>query len=177
MKPMKLWLRWACLAAWCAASTTALAAPLLGEIDPDGREDEVPPPPAYSTSGLVDVDMPVGSTVKVGLDPNTLMLNQKTGIVRYVVVMRGTAAVNASYEGIRCATGEWRIYARQTEGNPWTDNEDDTWKPLSQRSGTIISYPVRLARDGLCMGSSLRFSAQEMVRELRTGNSSLYRGL
>lgn len=158
----------------CACAITAWAQPLLGEVDPNWREDPVPPPPAYSTSGLIDIEMPVRSNVKMGLDPDTLVLNQQTGVVRYVVVARGPSAINASYEGIRCATGEYRVYARQTPGNPWNPSEDEDWKPMRGQSGVVVAHPLRLARDGLCVGTTLRRTAQDMVRELRTGNRSIY---
>ena len=58
----------------------------------DWKEDAVPPPPAYRLSGLVDIDMPNGSSIKMGVDPKTITINHATGIVRYVVVARGPSA-------------------------------------------------------------------------------------
>ena len=140
----------------------------------DWREGEVPPPPAYSTSGLIDIDMPAGSSVKLGVDPKTIAIDQAKGIVRYVVVMRGPTAVNASYEGIRCNTGEFRVYARQTQGNPWSAGAENDWKSLRLRSGVVVRYPYELARGGMCVGTSLPQTAADVVRELRSGNRSLY---
>ena len=140
----------------------------------DWKEDAVPPPPAYRLSGLVDIDMPNGSSIKMGVDPKTITINQATGIVRYVVVARGPSAVNAAYEGIRCATGEFRVYARQVQGSEWVTNTDTEWKPMRGQSSVVVSHPLQLARGGMCNGSTLRQTPNDMVRELLTGNQSLY---
>jgi len=140
----------------------------------DWREDAVPTPPAYSASQLIDIETPSGSSVKLGVDPKTITINQATGIVRYVVVARGPSAVNASYEGIHCTTGEYRVYARQTQGNPWVPIGDDTWKPMLGQSSVIVSHPLRLARDGMCVGPAVAPNVDSVVRNLRSGNRALY---
>ena len=83
-------------------------------------------------------------------------------------------AVNASYEGIRCATGEYRVYARQVQGGPWTDADDSEWKSVRDQSGVVVRHPYQLARGGMCIGTAVRASVPEIVRELKTGNQSLY---
>ncbi|MFD1712098.1 hypothetical protein FVQ98_04920 [Ottowia sp. GY511] len=140
----------------------------------DWKEGTVPPPPAYSLSGLVDIEMPRGSSVRMGVDPNTIALNHDTGIVRYVAVARGPSAVNATYEGIRCATGEFRIYARQVQGGEWTMNSETDWKAMQGQNNIMVKHPLQLARGGMCMGSTLRQDAKDIVRELKSGNQSLY---
>lgn len=159
----------------CVAACTLPALAQYADLDrADWKEDAVPPPPAYSTSRLIEIDMPRSSSVKMGIDPDTIALNHDTGIVRYVVVARGPSALNATYEGIRCATGEYRIYARQVQGSEWTPNPDQDWKSMRGQSRVMVTHPYQLARGGLCIGTALRQSAADMVRELRTGNRSLY---
>ena len=166
------------LACLFAASLLALSlsaqAQYANSDAPDWKEDTVPPPPSYSVSGLVEIEMPRTAAVKIGLDPKTITLNQATGIVRYVVVARGPSAVNASYEGIRCATGEFRIYARQVQGGEWTPNSDNAWKPMQGQSSVMVQYPLQLARSGMCMGTTLQQTPKDVVRALQTNNQSLY---
>ena len=140
----------------------------------DWVEDEVPPPPEYRLRGLVDIEMPRTSNIRMGLVPDSLRLNVETGIVRYVVVAQGPSAVNASYEGIRCATGEYRVYARQVQGGDWIPTRDSSWKPMRGAGGVQVVHPYQLARNGLCIGTAMRLNAAEMLRELKTGNRSLY---
>lgn len=136
------------------------------------KEDATPPPPAYSDKNLIDIEMPSGSSVKMGLDPSTISVNRETGIIRYVVVARGPSAVNAMYEGIRCDTGEYRVYARQTPGNDWSFSSDSEWKNM--RGQLTYPHPYRLARDGLCLGKTVNQSEREMVRALKSPKGTLY---
>ena len=138
----------------------------------DWKEDTVPPPPAYSGSGLIDIEMPRASSVRMGIDPKTITLNSDTGIVRYVVVARGPSAVNAMYEGIRCATGEYRVYARQVQGGEWSPASDSAWK--SMRGQVTYPHPYRLARDGICLGATANSVPEEMIRALRSPKGTLY---
>ena len=138
----------------------------------DWKEDAVPPAPAYDSRRLIPIELSRASVVRVGIDPQTLSINQQTGIVRYVVVAQGTSAVNAFYEGIRCATGEYRVYARQVQGGEWSANSDERWR--SMRGEERYPHPYRLARDGLCIGTSLNQTTPEMIRALRSPKGTLY---
>ncbi|MCL1960587.1 MAG: CNP1-like family protein [Desulfovibrionaceae bacterium] len=163
--------------AWLAAALPVMAQEYAAPDPADWREDEAPPPPAYSANQLIAVEMPPGSVVRMGVDPKTIAINRTTGIVRYVVVAQGPSAVNASYEGIRCATAEYKVYARQTPGNAWTPVSDAAWKPMSMRgqTGVTVPHPYRLARDGMCVGTTVPQTVDNIVRDLRSGNrSSLY---
>ena len=140
----------------------------------DWKEDAPPPPPSYSLNHLIEIEMPRASAVKMGVDPATISVNVQTGIVRYVVVARGSSAVNATYEGIRCATGEYRVYARQVQGGPWTPSTESGWKPMMGQNKVMVRHPYQLARGGMCSGTTVRHSVAEMVRELKTGNQTLY---
>jgi len=140
----------------------------------DWKEDAVPPPPSYSTSRLIEIEMPRTSSVRMGIDPKTIRINQDTGIVRYVVVARGPSAVNASYEGMRCATAEYRVYARQVQGSAWLPAGDGEWKDMRAQSGAQLSYPYNLARGGMCHGVSVPLSVADMVNDLEGENPSMY---
>ena len=143
-----------------------------GDDAPEWKEDAAPPPPAYSVKNLINIEMPAASTVRMGIDPDTITINKDTGIVRYIVVARGPSAVNAMYEGIRCATGEYRVYARQTPGNDWSFSTESEWK--SMRGQVTYPHPYRLARDGICLGTVNNRSVQEMVRALKSPKGTLY---
>ena len=159
------------LVAWLAGPAQAQYADLDRA---DWVEDDVPPPPEYGLHSLVDIEMPHTSNIRMGLVPDSLQPNVETGIVRYVVVSRGPSAVNASYEGIRCATGEYRIYARQVQGGEWIPARNSSWKAMRGTGGVQVPYPYQLARNGLCLGPAIRTDTAEILRELKSGNRSLY---
>lgn len=163
---------------WLAIALLVLAgsaASQYADLDrADWTEDKPPPPPAYDVNRLIEIEMPRASSVRMGIDPETIHINPDQSVVRYVVVARGPSALNASYEGIRCTTGEYRVYARQVQGGPWVDSKDGGWRAMRGQSNVMVQHPLQLARGGLCVGTSVRASVPEMVRELKSGNRSLY---
>ena len=167
------------------ARAALLAAGLLAAVgagaqhfnlgDEPWQEDTPPPPPEFSTRHLIDVEMPPASSIKMGIPQDSIVPNTKSGIVRYVVVARGRSAVNASYEGIRCATGQYRVYARKVQDEPWREDADSEWRSIRVTDGAATRYRWELARDGMCVGTTVRGSANEIARQLRSGNEALYR--
>lgn len=160
------------------AVLVACAMPVAGQYADMDRldwvEDAPPPPPSYDVNKLIEIEMPRTSSIRMGIDPDTIRINADRSVVRYVVVARGPSAINASYEGIRCSTGEFRIYARQVQGGAWDKVSDSGWRAMRGQTSAIVRHPFQLARGGLCLGTVVRDSVAEMVRELRTGNQSLY---
>src|SRR5437868_9499676 len=76
------------------ASRTILLACVLGAAglaqaqlfqDPEWKETEAPPAPAFDPNKLVPVEMPPYMTLKFGIDPSTIKVTGD-GVVRYVVV-------------------------------------------------------------------------------------------
>lgn len=146
---------------------TDASAPLQG-----WQEGAVPPPPAYQVDQLIDIDPYRATALKIGVDPRTIQVDLKIGVVRYVVVARGPAAINAMYEGIRCKTGEYRVYARQSPQAPWSANTDDRWHAM--RGQTHYAHPYRLARDGMCLGTAVNPEVADIIRALRSPKGTLY---
>jgi hypothetical protein len=174
----------AALLAGCAgdpSGSTRRAGVDLGSPDQEDQtpwvEDTPPSPPAYDIGRLIDIEMPRGSNVKLGIDPKTITINLASGVVRYVVVARGPAAVNAMYEGIHCATGEFRVYARQVRGQPWQRADDSAWRSMDNQSGVLVQHPQQLAQSGICDGPAITATPSEMARLLRSSElrPDLYR--
>jgi hypothetical protein len=136
----------------------------LAPVDPDWQEAEAPPPPALRLDGLIPLEVP-RSSLRFGVDPASVALGSD-GIVRYVVVATSTTgAVNALYEGLRCDTGEFKVYARHNAGSGWTVAKDSPWRPL--HDGQSASHSLLIARTGACVGRSPNRSADQIVRDLR----------
>jgi len=134
----------------------------LTDIDPDWKEAEAPAPPALRTSGLVPLEVP-GTQLRYGVDPASVSLGAD-GIVRYVVVATGSGgAVNGLYEGLRCNTGEYKVYARHT-GGAWSAASGG-WRSLHEPPQS--RHTVQVARTGACIGHGPNRSAAQIVRDLR----------
>lgn len=155
----------ACLAFWLLGAGVVQAqwaeAPAWTEIPQS-------PPAHFSTDRLLDFKVSTYSELSYGVDPTTVSLGED-GVVRYVMVAQSSRAQNILYEGIRCATGEVRTYARWHPGTPgqWHIATDSTWRPLS---GNNASRPARiLAQEAFCDGSNLNGNVDKMLRDLRYG--------
>ncbi len=151
--------------AGCLA-VSGLAHGQLVEVDPDWKESEVPPPPPFKTQKLIPIEMPPAMSLRYGIDPDTVRMTND-GIVRYVMVATSPdGAVNANYEAIRCATAEYRNYARQSGGDKWNAEKDSQWIALERQPRTL--HALLLARQGLCNGKAPAASdAASLVRRMK----------
>jgi hypothetical protein len=158
-----------------AVAVLALAAPLafaqLGASDPDWKELDAPPPPALRTDKLIALDIP-RTELRYGVDPASVTLGAD-GIVRYVVVARSAAgAVNGIYEGLRCNSGEARVYARHSGEGGWRPTTQSDWRPIHDGAQR---HSLWIARNGACMGHVANRSAPQIVRDLASGVDRRYR--
>lgn len=88
------------------------------------------------------------------------------GIVRYTVVVKTTGgSVNTSYEGIRCATWQKRLYAVGREGGKWVEARQSAWTDI--RRSAPGEYHARLHADYFCIGRTTVNRADDAVRALR----------
>ena len=154
---------------WSALSPVFLvcsAFAQLADLDPDWKELEISAPPVFKTDRLVYLEMPRHVSVKVGLDPETLSI-ANDGIVRYVMVATSPSGnINATYEGIRCLTGEVKTYARYGTAARWSPMINPQWKPLNGNQPSM--HALAFARQGACDGRAASGqSPQAIVNKLR----------
>ncbi|RYF83684.1 MAG: hypothetical protein EOO29_02430 [Comamonadaceae bacterium] len=129
------------------------------------QEAEAPPPPDFDIRRLVPLEMPRYMSLRFGVDPKTMSVTGD-GVVRYVVVAHreGGDTVNAFYEGVRCATDEYKTYARYS-GNRWETVPTAEWKRIDDRNSI---YTHQLAKQSLCSGGRApRSTVADMIRELK----------
>jgi hypothetical protein len=159
-----------------ALSLLVLTAPLshaqLPPDNPDWREAAAPPPPPLRLEGLIGLDLP-GSALRFAVDPRSITIGAD-GIVRYVVVATSTSgAVNGIYEGVKCSSGEFKVYARHTPGAGWVVTKDSPWR--SAYDNGIPRHTLIVARTGACQGHSANTSVEQIVRDLRAPQDTKFR--
>ena len=106
--------------------------------------------------------------------PNTFMIDRDTltvgadGVVRYVLVVRTPGgAENITFEGIRCNTGERRIYASARKGGEWASLRNSEWVPIS--NNTYNRPRAALAAELFCDGPAPPRDAEEVLRRMDRG--------
>jgi hypothetical protein len=125
---------------------------------------EVPPLPDDDGLSPMQVDrLPPG--MRAYIDLPTLAVGEDL-VVRYWLVIKGDGGgYNATFEGTRCASGEYRVYAYgyprrdppivDAGGSPW----QDTGFP---------AYRAEITRDFLCTGTTPK-SPRQIANVLRHG--------
>jgi CNP1-like family len=164
---LKIPMRTKALIGICLALLATVAFSQSRPDDLDWKEIDAQPAPAFSVDSLIPVDMPLHMTLQFGVDPATLTLTSD-GVVRYVMVASNPGGgLNAMYEGIRCATGEFRTYARASGAGPWRVNPYSVWSRLD---ASAASRPaLALAKQGVCDGRSVRGNSVPAIVRALTG--------
>ena len=94
------------------------------------------------------------TTHKFYIDTSSLSVGAD-GVVRYVLVVRTSGgATNFSYEGIRCASRELKIYAsgrqdrKDSQGGQWSKARRGEWRPIENKP--VNRHHAALARGLFC---------------------------
>ena len=122
----------------------------LVETDPDWMEGELSLPPAVEESRLRPFFVSSASPNSFFIDDGSVSVGVDE-VVRYTLVVRTPGgAENVTFEGIRCATGERRIYASGRKDGTWTPMKNSEWQPISVNN---YNRPrAALAYDYFCDG-------------------------
>lgn len=127
-------------------------------------EEQVTLPRYPREADLLAFDPGVASGFRFLLDGSTLSVG-RDGIVRYALVARSPQGVdNVSYEGMRCATREFRIYAVGREDRTWA-SRPGPWQTL--RGGSPEPARRVLEHGYLCPQGRPAYGADEVVAALR----------
>ena len=154
-----------CLALFAVTSAYAQ----ILKDDAQWAESDVPNPPAFDVGKLVTFDVPTSPGLVYGVDPAAIQISREDGVVRYVVVATSpSGARNVMYEGLRCATGEFKTYARYSPDGQWKAAPNAEWRTVF---GNMPSkHALRFARAGACDGAAAATTVDILVSRLKHPN-------
>lgn len=90
------------------------------------------------------------------------------GVTRYSVVITSPSGVRTiNFEGMRCASGERKIYAFGRPDGSWSKNRASRWDYI--RARVAGSYHSILFHDFLCAGGEGTASALQIIQRLKRG--------
>ena len=170
-KPMKacgaiLTMMWSVLASGAVFAQEFYGDKKYGEFYEDEKKwvEAATSLPAYpSEENLIEFDAGAATRNRYYIDATAVSVGGD-GVVRYTIVVKTAGgATNVSYEGIRCATGERKLFA--------FGRNDGTWAP-SHASWQAIrpgSYQAVLSREYFCPNRVAIFRAEEGVAALKGG--------
>ena len=139
----------------------------IDEADSDALKAEssvVLPAPAQKNNLLSFYVSPT-TTLDFAVDAKSVSVTEE-GIVRFVLVITSqSGASNVSYEGIRCSTGEKKLYAIGQATGGWSVARRDSWETIIDRG--INRQHAALAKDYFCETGMVAGKAEVIVDRLR----------
>jgi hypothetical protein len=136
------------------------------------QEAQVPLPPFPEEANLIEFYVSPTATSRFFIDESSLSMGSD-GVVRYALVTKGAAgAVNVSYEGIRCATRERRLYAVGRGDRTWTASKAGAWSRIGGGGGVVSPVHMALAKEYFCPAGERPASRDEALVRLKRGPKS-----
>ncbi len=160
--------RWVSMFLLCAPFAVSGFAGGADEVEsPSESEAAITPPPFPRHRDLIEFPVSSATTNRFFVDGSTLSPG-KDGIVRYVLVIQSAGgATNVSFEGLRCATGEYRVFATGRGDGSWAPARLASWRKID--GITVNRHHVALYREFFCPLSLPIVDAAEGREALRLG--------
>lgn len=138
--------------------------------DPDApkwAEDALQLPAFPQEPNLREFYVSAATTHKYYIDASTLSVG-KDGVVRYALVVRTSGgATNISYEGMRCESREFKIYATGHGDGNWVPARRSEWRPVENK--LTNRHHAALSRDYFCPVGNAISTPDEGRAALRLG--------
>lgn len=112
------------------------------------RELPVELPAAPRSEDLIEFYVGPNTANRFFIDGSTLNVGND-GVVRYVLVVKAAGgATNVTFEGIRCQTGEYKLYASGRADGSWAPSRIADWRPIENKP--VNRHHAALSRDLFC---------------------------
>lgn len=124
--------------------------------------------PTYpKTDNLRKVDGGGGSSHQFFIDDTSVSVGDD-GVVRYTLMVKtGGGATNVSFEGIRCESRDYKVYAFGRTNGEWSRARDPQWRHIEAQ--TINGYRYILHNEYFCPAKKFPASLKEIAQNLRYG--------
>lgn len=163
-------------AAAAALLTLAAAAQAQSRFEEDFDDKDKPwqevavqMPSAPQQADLVPFYVSATATQSFAIDTRSLSLGTD-GVIRYTLVAISDAgAKNVSYEGIRCATYERKLYAFGRTDGSWSRSRRDQWERI--QSNAANRQHAALAKDFFCAEKTIAGTAENILSRIRHGQT------
>ena len=134
------------------------------------QEIEVQLPPFPERDNLIPFKVGAVTDMRFFIDEKSISIGSDD-VIRYtLVVISSSGAQNISFEGMRCTTGERRVYAFGQADRTWSKARSNKWIRLQ---GGSNSHHVALFSDYFCaIGQKAIRTPEEAARVLRYSRQS-----
>lgn len=137
------------------------------EFDQDKPWSEVTTklPPLPKDENLIPFNVSAATRNRHFIDADSINVGTDA-VIRYTVVVEAAGgAKNISFEGMRCESGERRLYAYGHPDGSWSKARNAGWEGIKFRS--VLSYRKTLYEDFFCRDGIRVKDGNEAVKNLR----------
>ena len=129
------------------------------------KEDALSLPAYPDDAALIEVRPRGHSQNRFYVDRNSVSLGADW-VVRYTAVIKSPSGIaNVSYEGLRCKTSEYKVYAYGTRSGTWTNAREPTWQDVGRIEA---NFRYSLWVDYLCDSEAVGGrNAKDLVARLK----------
>ncbi|MEF8731763.1 MAG: CNP1-like family protein [Candidatus Accumulibacter meliphilus] len=166
------------LACWLLPLAALLPSPAWSARDEGGDGDsakqstearKVQFPPFPQAENLIPFVVSATADSKSMIDGESLSVTPDRVVYYTLVIVSSAGARNVSYEAIRCATAERRVYGFGHSDGTWSKARGDQWLRIEEQ--TVNRQHAALFGEYFCtLGTSLR-DADDARRILRAGGN------
>ena len=111
------------------------------------KEIEVAMPPFPDESRLLEFQLRRNSANRFYVDRNSISVGPDRVVRFSAVIKSASGALNTSYEGMRCKTSEYKVYAYGIKNGEWTKARDSQWRRIERSS---VDFRFTLYKDYFC---------------------------
>jgi hypothetical protein len=131
--------------------------------------------PAYpETNNLMAFDAGAATSNQYLVDTTSIKIGEDD-VIRFTLVIKSSAgAMNVSYEGIRCATNERKLYALGRDDRTWAQPRVSEWQKLD----FIRQFYAQreLSKNIFCPHKQIVRNTEEAIQALKAGmHRSIFR--
>jgi len=129
------------------------------------REDALKLPAYPDDAALIEFRPRGHSKNRFYVDRNSVSLGADW-VVRYTAVIKSPSGVsNVSYEGLRCKTSEYKVYAYGTRNGTWANAREPKWQDVDK---TTANFRYSLWVDYLCDSEAVGGrNAKDLIARLK----------
>jgi len=160
------------LAVWAQPTVPQLPGGYRPEFKEDAPwEEQKAALPFYPKSeNLVKISIDMPTSFEFFVDALSIGVG-RDGVVRYTLVARSSGgSLNVSFEGIRCAVRERKLYAFGRTDNTWSEARNAQWAPIA--AVPTSRQHASLADDFFCSFGAPVKTAEDALKALRAGSYS-----
>jgi hypothetical protein len=139
----------------------------LLDRQPEWTENKVETLPSLpSEQDLISFEVSKNTPLHFAVDGKSLSVGSD-GVVRYTVVITSpSGAHNVNYEGIRCDSYEWKLYAGlNADHDGWDRTVANDWTRIE--NGNLNAYRAALYQDYFCSSKTPTGKAKTIVNNMR----------